>query len=425
MTSSRLARVRWRNGQILQPDHFRALEDSLCSESFVHGGLTGLPAHGLARLSWNGDAPKNGVVEIAELLWITESGEVLDVPRNASALAPLELARAGRPEVDVYLHAVGDAQDDAPAAIEPAAALEIPRVEHSLVLSSEWQLRGSRARILLGRMKKQGGSWQRLPQVIPPLVRLGSTPYLTEPLRELRRSLTDLDERLRYRMLDLSSRGASIRPVQRARIEARKLDAALSDLDNGVPLHPYLVYARLRDFWLELYMRSEAVPDDASPAASIPAYAHDDLGGCFHTVLGGISDRIHSEPLSPPTETTPFKLVDDRFIAEGLTDDALKARHLYLLIHKPSPDAKISLDGVRLAARDRLQDVHAHMLGVRYVKDNDNDLARAFGPWVDFYRVVQDEANPEWCAVKERRSLAFYWQERFRGVQAALYWRHA
>ena len=422
MSTSSVARPRWRNGQILRPAHLRALEGALSSESFVHGGLPGLPAHGLARLVWNGETPRKGVVEIAQVTWITESGEVYDVPGNSETIEPLDLEAARRPEVDIYLHAVRDVIDDGAGPVEPAAALDIPRVSHTLVLSTELQFRGGSAHIRVGRWKKASdGSWRLLPQVVPPLVRVGATPYLTERLAELRRQLVDHDERLRYRLLDMSSRGERIRAVQRARIEARKLDAHLSDLER-VHLHPYVVYTRLRDFWLELYMRSETVPADANAAETVPAYDHDDLGACFGAVLAGIAERIQREPLAAPTQTLPFRAVDDRFVVEKVPDAALQAKTLYLIVQKESADAVVPLDDVRLATWYRLHEVHTHMLGVRFRRANEDALARAFGPWVDFYVIVRDPANPEWSAVVEERTLAFYRTARLRNVQAALYW---
>ncbi len=421
-----LARVRWRIGQVLTPPHFRALEGSLSAESFVHGALVGLPAYGLLRLAWNGDAPTKGVLTVTGVTWVTEAGEVLDAPANAAILGPLDLEAVKRPEVDVYLHLVAEATDDEPAAADPAVARAIPRVQQKLQLSADYQVEGSVARVQLGRMKKQADkTWALSGDVIPPLLAVASTPYLGGPLQDLRQSLIDFDARLRYRLLDLHAQHKPVRAVQRARIEARKLDVSLADLGSGVRLHPYLVYAWLRDFWLELYLRSEAVPDDVIPAAIIPPYAHDDLAGCFGPVLAGIAERIHREPISPPTETLPFRLVGNQRVAERLPDEASNASELYLLVQKPSADAKVSMEGVRLATPDRLSYATQHSVGVAFARVQESALVSAFGPWIDFYLVNRSDANPEWAAIKGGRAVAFYHQDRFKDVEFALYWRRA
>ena len=425
MTAVNLARVRWRIGQVLTPPHFRALEASLSAESFVHGAVAGLPAYGLGRLVWNGAAPK-GSLTVSGVTWVTEDGVLLDAPANARIVGPLDLEAVKRPEVDVYLHAIAEVSDDELSVAEPAAPRTIPRVMRRLQLSADWQVEGSEARVLLARMKKQADkTWALSGDVIPPLLSVGATPYLTAPLRELRQSLADLDVRLRYRLLDLHARHKPVRAVQRARIEARKLDASLSDLESGVGLHPYVVYSWLRAFWLELYLRSETVPDDVIPAASIPPYAHDELADCFKAVLDGITERIHREPISPPTETRPFRLVGNQLMTDKLPDEAIVASELYLLIQKPSADAVVSIEGVRLATPERLAYVTQHSIGVEPTRVKESELVAAFGPWIDFYVLNRSDANPEWLEIKNKRAIAFYLQDRFKGVEAALYWRRA
>ncbi len=196
MTAPNLARVRWRIGQVLTPPHFRALEESLSAESFVHGALPGLPAYGLARLAWNADAPTKGVLVVSGVTWVTESGAVLDAPANALIVGPLDLEAVKRAEVDVYLHAIAEAVDPEPSATEPAVARAIPRVIRRLELSADWQVEGSEARIQLGRMKKRTDTtWGLSLDIIPPLLTVGGTPYLAATLQELRgRALiADLD----------------------------------------------------------------------------------------------------------------------------------------------------------------------------------------------------------------------------------------
>lgn len=426
MTSVNLARVQWRIGQVLTPPHFRSLEESLSAESFVHGALAGLPAYGIARLEWNADVPTKGVLEVTGVTWITEAGVVLDVSTNAVILGPLDLAAVKRPEVDVYLHLIKETFSDEPALTEPAVARSIPRVQRRLTLSADYQVEGSETRIQLGRMKKQPDkTWSLEDEIIPPLLTVSATPYLTARLRELRQSLADLDVRLRYRLLALHARHKPIRAVQRARIEARKLDVSLSDLDSGVSLHPYVVYSWLRAFWLELYLRSESVPDDVIPAASIPPYSHDHLAACFGAVLAGITERVHREPISPPSETRPFKLIGNQLVADKLPDEALDASELYLLVQKPSATTVVSIAGVRLATPERLAYVTQHSVGVELTRVQESGLVAAFGPWIDFYLVNRGHANPEWDEIKRSRVIAFTRQESFKGIETALYWRRA
>ena len=49
----RLARVNWRMGQTLLPEHFGAQEQSLLADIATRFGLLGLPLYGIGRLTWN------------------------------------------------------------------------------------------------------------------------------------------------------------------------------------------------------------------------------------------------------------------------------------------------------------------------------------------------------------------------------------
>ncbi len=161
------------------------------------------------------------------------------------------------------------------------------------------------------------------------------------------------------------------------------------------------------------------------PATSIPPYNHDELAACFGPVLAGITERIHREPISPPTETRPFRLIGNQLVADQLPDEAITASELYLLVQKPSADTVVSVDGVRLAAPERLAYVTQYSLGVELARMHESKLVAAFGPWIDFYLLTRRDANPEWVEIKEKRAIAFYQQDRFKGVEVALYWRRA
>ncbi|MFS8066045.1 MAG: hypothetical protein ACMG6S_06710, partial [Byssovorax sp.] len=96
-------------------------------------------------------------------------------------------------------------------------------------------------------------------------------------------------------------------------------------------------------------------------------------------------------------------------------------------VPRPSPKESVSMKGVRLATQDQLKKVTDHSLGVGLTKlTNDvqpSGLAAAFGPWVDFYAVIR--TGPEWSEIKDKRAIAFAYQDQFRGIDMALYWRRA
>src|SRR5436190_204564 len=48
-----LARIDWKMGQTLLPEHFVAQEDALIADSALRFGMMGVPFHGIGRLRWN------------------------------------------------------------------------------------------------------------------------------------------------------------------------------------------------------------------------------------------------------------------------------------------------------------------------------------------------------------------------------------
>jgi len=422
MTEAKLSRVRWSVGQVLLPEHFRALEVSLGAEAAARAAAMGLPSYGVARLEWNGDAPTAGALFITALTAVLPSGELIDLPNNARLTGPLDLKAAQKSEVSAYLHVL----DPVPAEGEeestsPPLPAEIPRVVYPLELSTSPSLPGSRGRLKLGEFKKPlGGGFQLSRDYIPPLVQVGTTPYLSARLDTLRGDLYGFEESLRDLAADAIARGESARPAQRARLEVMKIGALLEDMSRGVHLHPYLLFSALRSFLLELCLIEESAPLDP-----LVAYEHDDLGRVFGALLDAIAARLATPPLRAPH--TPFVLEEGRHLATELPRELFDAREIYLIIQKASASDKVPLDGVRLACPSRLRVVHERALrGVRYLAVGQPSFRHAFGPAVDFYRLITGgDDNHEWSHVVAERALCFYDKPQLAGIKAALYWRRS
>ena len=71
--------------------------------------------------------------------------------------------------------------------------------------------------------------------------------------------------------------------------------------------------------------------------------------------------------------------------------------------------------------------VHERALrGVRYLAVGQPSFRHAFGPAVDFYRLVMGgDDNHEWSHVVAERALCFYDKPQLAGIKAALYWRRS
>lgn len=421
--SDALARVRWTIGQILLPEHFRALEDSLSRQSSIHGNASGLPAYGLTRLEWNGPEPRGGLLEVEEVQWIRSDGDVLDVPGNARLTQPLDLEKVKAPDVEVYLHLLDEAPSDDAAPVEPASASDVPRALRTLVLSSDAKLEGSAGYVRLGRFEKPlGGAWRASAAVVPPLVHLGATPWFLDALRALRADLDAFEGTLLGRLLDADATAEARWAAQRSRVEARKLGALLEDLlQGGVLLHPYAVFSALRAFALELDLL-----EGATSITALVRYDHDDLGDCIGGTLATISARIHSEPPVTPVLRFDRERIgpnDTWLVLRNIPLQVLQASELYLLVQKPSMELEISLRDVPIGAPSRLREVvRRELRPVQTYRQVDSQVVRIFGPWVDVHYVDRQASGQEWQHVEKERGLAVLVRGFDPSAELHLYW---
>lgn len=101
------ARVNWRLGQPLLPDHFITQEATLRREVHERIGAASTPVWGIASMRIDGFQLVRGILSVQELLLVTESGLFLDVPGNCGALS-FNLTSAGQVKVTVYLQVFGE-----------------------------------------------------------------------------------------------------------------------------------------------------------------------------------------------------------------------------------------------------------------------------------------------------------------------------
>lgn len=413
MPRFKLARPRWRLGQVLMPAQLAAQEEALSAEAALRNGLLGLPRHGLARLSWDEAALAGGVVSIAALTVVLPSGAILDVPGNAAA-STLRLDEAGERAVEVYLHALRETggaegldgyQDD---------PREVERVIHRIELSTRPHHDEGIASLKLAELERApDGRWSLQGRHAPPLVQVGASPFLRGALDALRQDLLRLDGELGERLRDTLLGGERRAAMRRAATEVARLRAALLDIDHGIERHPYFTFNALRSFYLELC----ALHDAAPPPEPVP-YTHDAPAACFGRVLRLISDLVATRRAAAPYRM--FERRDGRLVAADLPDEALSAAEVYLLIQRPRVAEEVAIDGLKLASPSRLETVYRLSLsGVPHRPAPAPPVACAFGPEVDFYLLSRGR---EWEQVARERALCFYELPSLGDAAAALAW---
>jgi len=423
-----LARPRWWIGQVLIPEHFLGLEDALSADAALHASLSGWPSHGVARLDWNGHDPRGGELTVFELCAVLPTGIVIDASLdaqsgNARFVGPLDLKAPGRRQVEAYAHLLAsDERADGEGALEPPSPREIPRRIHRVLLSVEPSVEGSLGRVELGHFEADAkGAFRLSERFVPPLRALGATPYFATQLSQLTAQLAELEASLDHAASAAAARGESTGSLFHLRVEARKMEALLSDIRRGVHLHPYPLFIALRAFALELGLLDE----HAAPFTP-PAYAHDELAHCFGVVFEEIASRIRV-PL-PESAAVPFVADNGRLVAAELPSAALEAKELYVVVLKASEADRLSLDGTLLASPGRLRLVREHALrSMRLSSAPNASLRHRFGGPVEIYRIVGAGASAgderEWSSVQRERAIAFHMPKALEGQTVLLCWR--
>jgi type VI secretion system protein ImpJ len=400
-------------GQTLLPDHFEAQEEALLQESALRFRLHGLPAYGIASLRWNETLLREGVVSIPSATLVMPSGQLLDVPDNAR-ITSLNLNMSASPAVTVYLHllqAPASPRDDQPEGDGAA----IPRAVHQLVLSSDQSIPDAVSTLRLAELRKlPEGTWQAASSYLPPLLLVGTSPFLHAELDELRAALEAFQHQV---LMDSASylSGSSLAMVKQCLKSVHRLRRLLANVQAQVHLHPYHLYEALKEFYVEVCFYRDSAPRHVEDP-----YAHEQLAGCFQRVLGPLFEQMRTAQKHAPY--APFVLRDGVYRL-ALPSATQRARELYVLIQKSQAQRAVALDEFKLASPNRLLQTHRLSLpGIGLERADRPVLAHSFGPEVEFFHVQRGE---EWDHAARDGAIAFYARPELRDLEFYLYWSAA
>lgn len=415
MSSHKIAPVKWYMGQTLLPDHFTAHENALQSEMRLRTQIQGLPAYGFAQLSWNEPLLIDGSLGIHAMTAVLPGGGIIDVPANCS-VPELSLAATGASRCAVFLHLLSE-----PAKIDRTPLYEddpkhVQRIYFRAVLSTQETVENTIGTLKVGEFEKAADStWSASAKYIPPILQVGTTPFLRMFTMNLSRMLRSFRVQLESQLKDTFFGLAKLVSIRRCLTEVYCLQSVLEDLEHQVYRHPFHLFESVRRFYLELCAFQETLPEgDPFP------YIHNDLGSCFGRLYQYIEDKIR--PLRSQSTHIRFLLQDNVYKVAPLPAEASSASEVYVLVQRQSLHDKVSLEGVKLAAPSRL--VHIHRLALKGVPIkhlSQPHFPHSFGPDIDFYQLTTGE---EWETAQREGSLAFYNQptlEKASGI--FLFWR--
>jgi len=412
--AGKLSRVRWQMGQTLLPEHFQAQEEALVTDTIMRFRMSGIPAYGVAALKWNETLISEGVFSIQAMALVMPSGLLLDVPGNAAA-SPLNLNIPGTVKVPVYCHVVGETspEEESAEGWNKQGQTTIPRVVYRLVVSSEQSQTGAFETIKLAEFQKDPeGTWMLSRKFIPPLLQVGTSPFLMTEFDQFGDAL----ELFQYNLaLDAASylSGAGLFRVEQCLKSVYQTQRFLANLRSQVHMHPYYVYEALKNFYIEVCFYKSVVPEHfASP------YKHDELATCFKEILEPLQKQMKLVEVESPY--LPFLFRDGLYQIQ-LPREMREAKEVYLLVQKSQVSKVVSLKDLKLASISRIPLVHRLALqGVPLEKVDQPSFQHSFGPEVDFFRIIQGE---EWDHALSELSLSFYDQPQLKEMDFYIYRR--
>ncbi len=404
------ARVRWRMGQPLLPEHFYCQEESLRAESHLRLAQLPAPQWGVAQLDW--ELSIEGRVRIHKMVLVREDGGVIDIPGNCDAPPALEVGDEGQSELPLYLHFDSGSRftKESPHGDSDNVERTVLQVQLSAHASSDPD---SEPFKLAELVKSAEDEWDLSEAYIPPCTRVAQMPFFRQPLRRLRGVVETLHQTLVKEIRDafLSAEGiVSARACLRGVFDCQ---AVLADLTGDMDLHPSELWKQLTQLYLDL-----CIYRGVDPTVHLVPYRQRQLGECFNRLL----DALEAQVAVRKTETPHAVFsTEGNMVVCKLPPEARHAKQIYWLLQKERVGDSLQLNQVKLAGPDRLGTVHQLALrGIPFRRILNPPFHHNFTSEVEFYALERGE---EWDHALREGKVSFYARNELTEVRGFMYWR--
>ena len=320
--------VLWREGMFLCPQHLQAFSQEVSDRVHASETLGSPGAWGLVSLAIDEDALRRDTFKVIDAVAVFRDGGLASIPNNATigqrdfaeffVDQSLEVS-LGIPAVRPGVASLTDDGKDESARYRSRS---ISTYDEN-VSSSERDLdyRLLQARLFFGDEDRTGFECMPIaklirkgrpeafsalsPTYIPPVLSTGASTVLSTALNEITDQLIGQSRDLAARIpqtaaLSSVEKGADVAAF--VKLQAVNQCIPGLNLTRSLPaLHPFQAYMQLCQAIgsLSIFADSRTVPD-------LPSYAHEDLDGCFNSVVEIIRNLIPQE-VSVPYDTESFK----------------------------------------------------------------------------------------------------------------------
>lgn len=245
------------------------------------------------------------------------------------------------------------------------------------------------------------------------MLRVGDSPFFVPFLERMR----SIGSRFHQLLIEEIHRnylgGESLQGAKACLRGLYEFRAFLANLGHQIHPHPYEVFKALQSLYLDVCVFREVEPTGLDRR-----YEHEGLGPLFTEVLDQREEQIELSRTSTPY--TPFARKEGLQGCD-LTDEAKRAKKVYLLIQKPAVSAEVDLSGLKLASESPVSLVHQRALrGVPFRRIENPPFHHNFSAEVEFYAVSEGE---EWDHAIREGKIAFFHRPQMQGMRPFIYWR--
>jgi len=271
--------------------------------------------------------------------------------------------------------------------------------------------------IPLARIEKDGDAIRLSETFIPPCFAVGGSPVLVKTMRDLRDEVSgrtrQLDEYKSPRELQKAEFDANYMVYLLALRSLNRYAPLLLHLGETAQLHPWQAYAVLRQLVGELSSFSDRVnmlgETDAGEAL-VPPYDHQDLGKCFASTAGLITQLLNEITIGPEL-LVRLELHDGLYSADLPREFFASRNRFYLVLRTERNVDEIVppfMQEAKLGARADVQTLISRALpGVELIHLTQPPQGLPRRAYSIYFRVEQFSAP--WENVEAKGNIALYW----------------
>ena len=408
------ARVHWHIGQALLPEHFYAQESGLREELNLRFRMNPAPFWGLGSLKWDSFQILEGIISIQEMTLVMPSGVLIDIPGNTGSVS-FNLNTAGSSRAEVYLHLQGGfdiSRDDGMSAMnEDSVERVVQKVKLSTIPYSDTAVQSFK---LCEFEKSVEGVWSPVASYVPPMVRVGTSPFTDGILKRLESISVTFRQSLVDEIHENYLSGESVQAAKQCLRGLYSFTSFLANIRGEITCHPYELFQALHGLYLDICVLREC-----EPIALELRYQHEKLGEGLTQLTELVEEQINLSRSDASYQA--FEMNEGMWTCE-LPEDCKTARQVYWLIQKPKVGSDIDLSAIKLASESRLSLVHQRALrGVPFRPMTNPPFHHNFSSSVEFLVLSPGE---EWDHAVREGKLSYFNREEYKNLRSFLYWRN-